>query len=357
MIRFHHGLVKVTYVFDDWFQCVNVVSLFCDKHIHSKTSPMMLNWLYWTCCGVCDFIGNTQIQFLNCIFFAKTLPLAREIRNNLITDKDKIPHYCDVTMDRIASQITSLAIVYSIVYSDADQRKHQSSASLAFVRGIHRGPVNSPLKWPVTRKMFPFDDVIMKQFKTTVTQHACLSIYTSTSTHERLLRSGGNSSWKAATTTMISLQNNGDWILAKKLWLITSLIFSTYEHTQAGTETLATWKQSLFMTSVTVLLFHHIPEGNNVRDSSSGTIVTANFNVIFLRSCFGHYWSWSRFPWSDYINQSSGIFGEVTVHLGLGITTKSWIMFPAMEDMEFSYGNGRYGLMVVGTHGRRDSWS
>ena len=47
-------------------------------------------------------------------------------------------------------------------YLDADQRKHQSSASLAFVWGIHRGPVNSPHKWPVARKMFPFDDVIMK---------------------------------------------------------------------------------------------------------------------------------------------------------------------------------------------------
>ena len=57
---------------------------------------------------------------------------------------------------------TSLTIVYSAVYSDADQRKHQSSASLAFVQGIHRGPVNSPHKWPVTRKMFLFDDVIMK---------------------------------------------------------------------------------------------------------------------------------------------------------------------------------------------------
>ena len=64
-------------------------------------------------------------------------------------------------MGAIASQITSLTIVYSTVYSDADQRKHQSSASLAFVWGIHRGPVNSPHKWPVTRKMFPFDDVIM----------------------------------------------------------------------------------------------------------------------------------------------------------------------------------------------------
>ena len=65
-------------------------------------------------------------------------------------------------MGAIASQITSLSIVYSIVYSDADQRKHQSSASLAFVRGIQRGPVNSQHKWPVTRKMFPFHDVIMQ---------------------------------------------------------------------------------------------------------------------------------------------------------------------------------------------------
>ena len=64
-------------------------------------------------------------------------------------------------MGEIASQVTSLTIVYSTVYSDADQRKHQSSASLAFVRGIHRSPVNSPYKWPVTRKMYPFDDVIM----------------------------------------------------------------------------------------------------------------------------------------------------------------------------------------------------
>ena len=70
-------------------------------------------------------------------------------------------HYCDVIMATRASQITSITIVYSTVYSDADQRKHQSSASLPFVREIHRGPVNSPHKWPVTRKMSPFDDVIM----------------------------------------------------------------------------------------------------------------------------------------------------------------------------------------------------
>ena len=61
-------------------------------------------------------------------------------------------------MGAMASQINSLTIVYSTVYSGADQRKHQSSASLAFVLG----PVNSPHKWPVTRKMFQFDDVIMQ---------------------------------------------------------------------------------------------------------------------------------------------------------------------------------------------------
>ena len=61
----------------------------------------------------------------------------------------------------MVSQITSFPIVYSTVYSGADQRKHQSS--LAFVQGIHQWPVNSPHKWPVTRKMFSFDDAIMER--------------------------------------------------------------------------------------------------------------------------------------------------------------------------------------------------
>ena len=68
-------------------------------------------------------------------------------------------------MSTMASQITSLTIVYSTVYSGAGQRKHQSFASLAFVRGIHRWPVNFPHKGPVAWKMFPFDDVIMIQIK------------------------------------------------------------------------------------------------------------------------------------------------------------------------------------------------
>ena len=81
--------------------------------------------------------------------------------SSIATATMSISHYDDVIMGPKASQITSLTIVYSTVYSDADQRKHQSSASLAFVRGIHQGPVNSPHKWPVSRKMFPFHDVIM----------------------------------------------------------------------------------------------------------------------------------------------------------------------------------------------------
>ena len=71
-------------------------------------------------------------------------------------------HYTDVKMGAIASQITSLTIVYSTVYSGADQRKRQSSESLAFEWGIHSGQVNSPHKWPVTWKTFPFDDIIME---------------------------------------------------------------------------------------------------------------------------------------------------------------------------------------------------
>ena len=59
-------------------------------------------------------------------------------------------HYSDVTMSAMSSQITGNTILYSTIFSGADQRKHQSSASLAFVWWIHRWPVNSPHKGPVT---------------------------------------------------------------------------------------------------------------------------------------------------------------------------------------------------------------
>ena len=111
-----------------------------------RTYKMTVSWIYHTTCRHPSHTGHLILP---------SPPHRMHLR-----EEQGIKHYSDVILGAIASQITSLTIVYSTVYSDADQRKHQSSASLAFVRGIHRGPVNSTHKWPVTRKMFPFNDVI-----------------------------------------------------------------------------------------------------------------------------------------------------------------------------------------------------
>ena len=111
------------------------------------------------CCGIVNWKRSSHgdkfrrnwNQSGECIKLAVILSLIRVIMND---------HYNDVIMIAMAYQITSLTIVYSIVYSGTDKRKHQSSASLAFMRGIHRWPMNSPHKGPVPRKMFPFDDAI-----------------------------------------------------------------------------------------------------------------------------------------------------------------------------------------------------
>ena len=79
-------------------------------------------------------------------------------------------------MSAMTSQTTGASIVYSAVLSGACQRKHQSSASLVFVRGIHQEPVYSPHEGPVARKMFPFDDVIITEnecFEISKEQHRC----------------------------------------------------------------------------------------------------------------------------------------------------------------------------------------
>ena len=68
-------------------------------------------------------------------------------------------HYGDVIMRAMASQITNISKVCSTICSGADQRKHQRSTSLAFVKGIHWSPVNFPHKGPVTWKVFPCDDL------------------------------------------------------------------------------------------------------------------------------------------------------------------------------------------------------
>ena len=74
-----------------------------------------------------------------------------------------LEHYNDVIISAMASQITSLTIVYSTVYSGNDERK----TSKLRVTGpcVGNSPVNSPHKEPITRKMFPFDDVILGGFQ------------------------------------------------------------------------------------------------------------------------------------------------------------------------------------------------
>ena len=115
-----------------------------------------------------EAIPNTRVK-LAILGVAKLLADARPQQTQQIVTRDNnavlepVIHnhttHNDVIMGAMASQITSLTIVYTSVYSGADQRKHQSSASLAFMRGIHRLPVTSPHKWPVMRKMLPFGDV------------------------------------------------------------------------------------------------------------------------------------------------------------------------------------------------------
>ena len=105
----------------------------------------------------CSFVVNLdmlQKKQLNCWSFETFLKC-------LCDSIECCFHYNDVIVSPMGSQITNLTIVCSSVYSDLDQRKHQSSTSLVFVRGIHRWPVNPSHKGPVTWKMFPFDDVIM----------------------------------------------------------------------------------------------------------------------------------------------------------------------------------------------------
>ena len=97
-------------------------------------------------------VSRNQLLLVTAIYMAEVMSVDFE---------DWVWHYNDVIISAMASQIISLTIIYSTVDSGADQRKHQSSASLAFVRGIQRWPMKSPHKGPVTRKLFPFDDVIM----------------------------------------------------------------------------------------------------------------------------------------------------------------------------------------------------
>ena len=123
------------------------------------------HWLFRACDATCDVMHNTilmtaRYSLIGLVVADSLVPTwCHGIFHHHDPWISGVQHYNGVIMGVMASQITSLTIVYSTDFSGTDQRKHQSSASLAILRGIHRRPVNSPHKWPVTRKMFPFDDV------------------------------------------------------------------------------------------------------------------------------------------------------------------------------------------------------
>ena len=164
-----------------WFDPVNTVSIMsrewnADTVLESKYG-IKLNSLYammnidCICRVVIQILkqiaktlGSTSIRHRSDVKVSNRYPVngLRYLWNGL-TLCVPVLHYCDVIMKAMASQITSLTIVYSTVHLGPDQRKHQSSASLAFVLGIHRSSANS--QRARTRKMFPFDDVIMSHMR------------------------------------------------------------------------------------------------------------------------------------------------------------------------------------------------
>ena len=107
--------------------------------------------------SLCFFVKRIQIKFMSWSFRMKFRSFECHITSMFLCRQFFMPLIGTIWRQ----DSTSFTIVYSTVYSGTDERKHKSPASLAFVRGIHRSPVNSPHKGPVTRKMFPFDDVIM----------------------------------------------------------------------------------------------------------------------------------------------------------------------------------------------------
>ena len=153
-----HNIAIICYLFQDAilaFSCLTYV------HVHLMSWRVVVS--IWP-----RIYENNWMKYCNDSIRPRQLSC-----NDIVTWSGYyIQYYSDVIMSAMASQSTS---VYSSANSGTYQRKHQSSASLAFVRGIHRWPVNSPHKGPVTWKMFPFDDVIMSNKNTIATRFEWLS--------------------------------------------------------------------------------------------------------------------------------------------------------------------------------------
>ena len=116
--------------------------------LHDINRPQVNTWVTPLC--VNSFIYVSDVTISRTVHYGIQQLLCRHAKSNMVifttcrmrkrdtTYRKALKHYTDVIMTEGASQITSLTVVYSAVYSGWDQRKHQSSAVLAFVRGIHR---------------------------------------------------------------------------------------------------------------------------------------------------------------------------------------------------------------------------
>ena len=132
-------------------------------------------------------------------------------------------HYSDVIVGTMVSQINNLTIVYSTIYSCSDWRKHQCSTSLAFVQGIRWWLVNSPHKWPVTCKMFPFDDIMgaiwhLRSWPSMV--HVMVGIWWPLYKALLIYRSHSslNNSWKTPHSSPVRV-SYGVLFMSEKVWL------------------------------------------------------------------------------------------------------------------------------------------
>ena len=115
---------------------------------------MLSGWPGWD-------IDHKELRYAGCVYlayflFAPMFFIFRKQRRIACL----LCHNSVVRMNAMVSQITGVSTACSADCSGADQRKRQSSASLAFVMGIHRWPVDSPHKRPVTRKLLPLDDAV-----------------------------------------------------------------------------------------------------------------------------------------------------------------------------------------------------
>ena len=145
-----------------WSRLVNVSKAFL--HFIQLSSPVIAQHKYCRTCFSCRYYVESFPIIVELNHVSKNqndhlwlaLDVYWTISKNVVSGviAARAIHYSDVIMYVIASQITGVSIVCSTVCSGTYQRNHQSSASLAFVRGIHRWPVDSPHKGPVTWTCF-----------------------------------------------------------------------------------------------------------------------------------------------------------------------------------------------------------